>query len=129
MLTKSGIKLLDFGLVKRKAPGESTDLSVMPTRTDVTAKGAILGTLQYMAPEQLEGKEADARTDIFGFGAVLYEMVTGKRAFSGTSQASLIAAILKEEPVPIAEVQPMSPPALLLVRAYHQEGAGAERVI
>ena len=78
----------------------------------MTEEGTILGTFQYMAPEQLEGKEADARTDIFAFGAVLYEMATGTKAFSGTSQASLISSILRDEPPPIAPLQPTSPPAL-----------------
>src|SRR5262249_11496427 len=78
----------------------------------LTAEGTILGTFQYMAPEQLEGREADSRTDIFAFGAVLYEMATGRKAFSGRSQASLIGAILKDEPAPISTVQAMAPPAL-----------------
>ena len=116
MLTKSGVKLLDFGLAKLRQ-GESqplaSRLSALATQgTPLTAEGTILGTLQYMAPEQLEGREADARTDIFAFGAVLYEMATGRRAFAGKSQASLIAAILEHEPEPISGVQPMTPPAL-----------------
>ena len=78
----------------------------------LTGRGTILGTLQYMAPEQLEGQPADARTDIFAFGAVLYEMLTGRRAFEGTSQASVISAILSSDPPPIAVLQPLSPPAL-----------------
>ena len=79
-------------------------LSMLPTTPpSLTAQGTILGTFQYMAPEQLEGKEADARTDIFAFGAVLYEMVTGKKAFEGKSQASLIAAICRREPPPISD--------------------------
>ena len=93
MITKSGTKLLDFGLAKLKGDaGAVSPLSQMPTQdaSALTAEGTILGTLQYMAPEQLEGKEADARTDIFAFGAVVYEMVTGKKAFEGASQASLI---------------------------------------
>src|SRR6266849_3923141 len=115
MLTKSGTKLLDFGLAKLKqevAPA-NVQLSQLPTASDpLTAKGTIVGTLQYMAPEQLEGKEVDARTDIFAFGAVVYEMATGKRAFEGKSQASLIAAILEREPLPMSSLQPMTPPAL-----------------
>jgi serine/threonine protein kinase/Tol biopolymer transport system component len=114
MLTKSGTKLLDFGLAKLKqevAPA-NVHLSELPTASDpLTAQGSIVGTLQYMAPEQLEGKEVDARTDIFAFGAVLYEMATGKRAFEGKSQASLIAAILEREPPPMSSLQPMTPPA------------------
>jgi len=114
MLTKSGAKLLDFGLAKlRPGSGARTPLSELPTeKSDVTATGTILGTLQYMAPEQLEGKEADGRTDIFAFGAVVYEMATGKKAFEGKSQASLIAKILETEPAPISSLQPMAPPAL-----------------
>ena len=114
MLTKSGAKLLDFGLAKAKGPAiAGAGLSNLPTTPpDLTAHGTILGTFQYMAPEQLEGQEADARTDIFAFGAVLYEMLTGKRAFERTSEASLISAILKDDPPPIAASQPLAPPAL-----------------
>jgi Tol biopolymer transport system component len=115
MLTKTGTKLLDFGLAKLKqevAPA-NVPLSELPTAKDpLTAQGTILGTLQYMAPEQVEGKEVDARTDIFAFGAVVYEMATGKRAFEGKSQASLIAAILEREPAPMSSLQPMTPPLL-----------------
>jgi serine/threonine protein kinase len=114
MLTKSGVKLLDFGLAKVLAPAVPVEgLSSAPTfAKDLTQEGTILGTFQYMAPEQLEGKEADARTDIFAFGAVLYEMATGRTAFSGASRASLIGAILHTDPAPISSIQPMSPPAL-----------------
>ena len=113
MLTKSGVKLLDFGLAKALGPAPSASiLTALPTETPLTGKGTILGTVQYMAPEQLEGREADARTDIFALGAVLYEMATGQRAFSGASQASLIAAILHTDPSPISTLQPMSPPPL-----------------
>jgi serine/threonine-protein kinase len=115
MLTKTGTKLLDFGLAKLKqevAPA-NVQLSQLATADEpLTAKGTIVGTLQYMAPEQLEGKEVDARTDIFAVGAVVYEMATGKRAFGGKSQASLIAAILKREPPPMLSLQPMTPPVL-----------------
>jgi eukaryotic-like serine/threonine-protein kinase len=116
MLTKAGTKLLDFGLAKlgrqTEAPA-NISLSKLPTANDpVTAEGIILGTLQYMAPEQLEGKEVDARTDIFAFGVVVYEMATGKKAFEGKSQASVIGAILKDDPPPISSLQPMTPPAL-----------------
>ncbi len=114
MLTKAGAKLLDFGLAKRRAPLAGSADSALPTR-DLTAQGAIVGTLQYMAPEQLEGKEADSRADLWALGAVLYEMVTGKKAFEGKSQASLIAAILEHEPEAISVVQPLSPPLLNLV--------------
>jgi eukaryotic-like serine/threonine-protein kinase len=114
MLTKGGLKLLDFGLAKAIPPPASTSsLTALPTAAqNLTAEGMILGTFQYMAPEQLEGGEADARTDIFAFGAVLYEMATGRKAFSGTSQASTIGAILHTEPPPISTVQPMAPPVL-----------------
>src|SRR6202521_2655484 len=115
MLTKSGTKLLDFGLAKLKqeAVPANVPLSELPTANDpLTAEGAIVGTLQYMAPEQLEGKEVDARTDIFAFGVVVYEMATGKRAFEGQSQASLMVAILEREPPAMSSLQPMTPPAL-----------------
>ena len=87
-------------------------LTALPTQANLTQEGTILGTFQYMAPEQLEGRESDARTDIFAFGAVLYEMVTGKKAFAGASQASLISSILRDDPQPISQVQPMAPAAL-----------------
>src|SRR5262249_5146787 len=94
------------------APGSLTSIPTVMGSPNLTEAGTILGTFQYMAPEQLEGKEADARTDIFALGAVLYEMATGKKAFAGASQASLIAAILERAPAPIPTVQPMTPPAL-----------------
>ncbi|MFY9551436.1 MAG: serine/threonine-protein kinase, partial [Thermoanaerobaculia bacterium] len=113
MLTKDGVKLLDFGLARKSvAAGRATDLTSAPTdlkQTELTGQGAIAGTLQYMAPEQLEGKEADSRTDIFAFGAVLYEMATGRKAFQGSSQASLITAIMSSQPPPIESIQPMTP--------------------
>src|SRR5512144_919226 len=113
MLTKTGVKLLDFGLAKAVAPAsQQSSLTALPTQHALTQEGTILGTFQYMAPEQLEGREADARTDIFALGAVLYEMATGKKAFSGATQASLISSILRDEPQPISQVQPMSPAAL-----------------
>jgi Tol biopolymer transport system component len=113
-LTKAGAKLLDFGLARvTDASGIAGGLSTDPTQAKpLTEAGSLLGTFQYMAPEQLEGREADARTDVFALGSVLYEMVTGKRAFEGKSQASLIGAILKDEPPPISKVQPMTPSAL-----------------
>jgi eukaryotic-like serine/threonine-protein kinase len=118
MLTRTGVKLLDFGLAKFVAEEKIHGGAVLSgtaatlTRRPLTAEGTIVGTLPYMAPEQLEGKEADARTDIFAFGAILYEMATGKRAFEGKSQASLIAAILAAEPKPMRSLQPLAPPAL-----------------
>ncbi|MCI0602010.1 protein kinase [bacterium] len=117
MLTKSGAKLLDFGLARKEAPLiRQTGDSALPTASQpLTAEGTILGTLAYMAPEQLQGKEADARTDIFAFGALLYEMATGKRAFEGNSQVNLISAILRDEPAAISTIQHMSPPALYRV--------------
>jgi Tol biopolymer transport system component len=114
MLTKSGVKLLDFGLAKafdQEGPVESLTSAATSAR-DLTAEGAILGTLSYMAPEQLEGKKVDSRTDIFALGATLYEMATGKKAFATSSQASLITLIMSADPPPISQVQPMSPPAL-----------------
>ena len=115
MLTRSGAKLLDFGLAK--AGTESTapvdGLTSLPTEhRPLTQEGTILGTFQYMAPEQLEGQETDARSDLFGLGAVLYEMATGKRAFQGKNKTSLIAAIVSSQPPPISSVLPVSPPAL-----------------
>ena len=117
MITKSGVKLLDFGLAKAMAPPVQSAVTSLPTvlgstPNNLTQEGTILGTFQYMAPEQLEGREADGRTDIFSFGCVLYEMATGKKAFSGATQASLISSIMKDEPAPISAVAPMAPPAL-----------------
>lgn len=113
MLTKDGAKLLDFGLAKVSMTGGVVDgVSGVTMTTPLTGTGTILGTIQYMSPEQLEGKEADARSDIFAFGALLYEMATGKRAFEGSSQASLIASILKKQPRPLSQMLPMSPPML-----------------
>ena len=114
MLTKSGVKLVDFGLAKILAPaGPLEDLTSAPTAArDVTREGAILGTLAYMAPEQLEGGPADPRTDVFALGAILYEMATGRKAFSGASQASLISAILTSDPPPLTSLDPFPPAAL-----------------
>jgi Tol biopolymer transport system component len=114
ILTKPGAKLLDFGLAKLREPAGGVDAStvLLTAPQNLTAEGTIVGTVQYMAPEQLEGKEADARTDIFALGAMLYEMLTGRRAFGGKSNAALISSILAAEPPPISTVQPLTPPAL-----------------
>jgi WD40 repeat protein len=113
MLTRSGAKLLDFGLAKYHEPQTSKTASEMDTRDEsLTREGVVLGTVQYMAPEQLEGKEADKRSDIFGFGEVLYEMATGERTFKGSSSAQLLTAILSSEPPLISTIAPMAPPAL-----------------
>ena len=114
MLTRSGAKLLDFGLAKLyPAANAVTGLSVANTvSTPVTGQGIVLGTLQYMAPEQVEGQEADARSDLFAFGAVLYEMATAKKAFEGKSAASVMAAILERHPPALSTLQPLAPHAL-----------------
>jgi len=122
MLTKSGAKLMDFGLAKSAAsvpPGASSAPLLSAARTmshaspaaPLTAAGEIIGTIQYMSPEQIEGKEADARSDVFALGEVLYEMVTGARPFVGKSQISVASAILEKDPEPISAVQPLTPPA------------------
>jgi Tol biopolymer transport system component len=107
------VKLLDFGLAKLK-PGAVAAAGMSEARTiqrDLTGHGSIVGTLHYMAPEQLEGREADARSDIFALGAALYEMATGRKAFDGKSQVSVISAILEHDPTPLRTVQPLTPPA------------------
>src|SRR5712692_225814 len=119
MLTKSGAKLLDFGLAK---PASVFNIDGATQHKPLTQEGAIIGTFQYMAPEQIEGAPADARTDIFALGVVLYEMATGKKAFEGKSKASLIASILTAEPQPITTIQPMTPvPFDRLVRTCLQK--------
>ncbi len=115
MLTKSGAKLLDFGLAKLKAPAGPISMSAMAqlaTDAPGTARGIIMGTIQYMSPEQVEGKDADSRSDIWALGAVIYEMTTGARPFQGDSPASIIGSILKDEPAPIGDRQPAAPPML-----------------
>ena len=114
MISKSGIKLLDFGLAKlNDQVTRPSMLSALPTRSaPLTQEGTILGTVQYMAPEQLEGADTDARADIFAFGAVLYELVTGTKAFTGKSQASLIGAIMHSDPTSISELEKATPPTL-----------------
>ena len=113
MLTRSGVKVLDFGLAKLKPSGD-VGVNAASTMTDLplTGEGMLVGTIPYMAPEQLEGRSIDHRTDIFAFGGIVYEMATGRRAFAGESQASLIAAILDREPEPISSDQPLTPPGL-----------------
>ncbi len=111
MLTKSGPKLLDFGLARKAEEAHGHDATTVIGKA-ITTEGTLLGTLPYMAPEQLEGKPADARTDVFALGAVLYEMITGRRAFQAESQASLITKIMSEQPPPIRELQPVAPAAL-----------------
>ena len=125
MLTKTGAKLMDFGLAKAMSPGSGSGSSKAPllsaakTMTvaeasplsPLTTAGAVIGTIQYMSPEQIEGREADARSDIFALGAVLYEMTTGNRPFDGKSQISVASAILEKEPEPISAVQPLTPPS------------------
>ncbi len=114
MMTPTGAKLMDFGLAKAVGlTGASGSLTALPTMTSpLTAEGTIMGTFQYMAPEQLEGKEADVRSDVYAFGAVLWEMATGRKAFEAASHAALIAAIIEREPPALSSVQPMVPPAL-----------------
>ncbi len=113
MLIRTGAKLLDFGLAKPAAPAAGAALTAEVTRaTPLTQEGAVAGTFPYMSPEQIEAKEVDARSDIFSFGSVLYEMVTGRRAFSGKSSISVASAILEREPEPISTLRPLTPPAL-----------------
>jgi eukaryotic-like serine/threonine-protein kinase len=113
MLTATGAKLLDFGLAKAVTPlGGLLTVTGSSPMSPVTQQGAIVGTFQYMSPEQVEGKEVDGRSDIFSLGAVLYEMVTGKRAFEGKTQLSVASAILEKEPAPIRDANPVSPAAL-----------------
>ena len=114
MLTPTGAKLLDFGLAKPAMPlasGLTLTAAATPV-TPMTQEGTILGTFQYMSPEQIEGKELDGRSDIFSFGTVLYEMLTGHRAFQGKSQLSVASAILESEPAPIVSAKPLTPPSL-----------------
>jgi len=113
MLTKTGAKLLDFGLAKpTSAPAGGVTLTNVAANSPVTEQGAIVGTYQYMSPEQVEGKELDGRSDVFSFGTVLYEMLTGQRAFEGKSQFSVASAILEKEPAPISSIKPLTPRSL-----------------
>jgi serine/threonine protein kinase len=123
MLTKSGAKLMDFGLAAAKGTDREEGASSAPlsstTRTEsgpipvspLTSTGQVIGTIQYMSPERIQGKKADARSDLFTLGAVLYEMATGKRAFDGPNQISVASAILEKDPEPISSIQPLAPPA------------------
>jgi serine/threonine protein kinase len=115
MLTKGGVKLLDFGLAKlRPQGGAVSGFSMVVTQSTppITSQGSILGTLQYMAPEQIEGQEADSRTDLFAFGCVLYEVFTGEKAFDGKTPASLVSAILKDQPTPVSLSAPLTSSAV-----------------
>ena len=112
MLTPTGVKLLDFGLAKLRE-AEDTDVIAADTRTAfVTDRHVVMGTLPYMAPEQIEGHEIDARTDIFSFGVMVFEMIAGRRPFGGNTRASLMAAIVGAEPLSLADIEPATPPAL-----------------
>jgi len=128
MLTKGGAKLLDFGLAKAQAPAMAAAATfdaatAAHPASPITQQGFLVGTFQYMSPEQVQGKEADSRSDIFAFGAVLYEMATGKRAFDGKSQIGIASAILEKEPEPISSVHALAPPALehIVERALAKE--------
>jgi hypothetical protein len=114
MLTKAGAKLMDFGLAKpvQAAPASTLTQTLTTPHHPVTVEGMVVGTFQYMSPEQVEGNEADGRSDIFALGAVLYEMVTGRQAFEGKTVASTIAAVLAAHPKPVSSFQPLTPPAL-----------------
>lgn len=131
MLTRSGAKLMDFGLARATGLAGGPTGTGMPTTmlhsptvaAPLTGEGAIIGTFQYMSPEQLEGGEADARSDLWALGCVLYEMATGARAFDGPSQASLIASVMRGQPRPITELRPMAPHALesIVVRCLQKD--------
>ena len=119
LLTRQGIKLLDFGLAKLNplAGGNGSSATIaqsgeLATVAALTGAHVVVGTPQYMAPEQIEGKDVDARSDIFAFGCVLYELLTGHRAFEGKSASSIMASVLATNPKPIAELVPLTPPAL-----------------
>jgi Tol biopolymer transport system component len=117
MLTKSGAKLMDFGLAKPQglaasAPTFSGAATITSPASPITGEGAIVGTVQYMSPEQIQGREADTRSDLFAFGVTLYEMVSGKRAFDGKTQISIASAILERDPAPLTSLQPLTPLSL-----------------
>src|SRR5205807_1459574 len=109
MLSKTGAKLLDFGLAK---PAALVTAATANTASPLTSHGTIVGTMQYMSPEQIEGQEVDARSDVFALGSILYEMASGKPAFTGKSQVSVASAILEREPEPITTIRPMTPAVL-----------------
>jgi serine/threonine protein kinase len=116
LLTRSGVKVLDFGLAKvEHAPAVDSRSRAETQALDLTKEGSVLGTVPYMSPEQIEGHDADARSDIFAFGVVLYELIAGKRPFNGNTQASVVASILKEEPRPLVEIHPRTPSGLAAV--------------
>jgi serine/threonine protein kinase len=125
MLTKAGAKILDFGLAKARKSGpiSMSGMTRLSSRVPETAQGMILGTVQYMAPEQVEGKDADARSDIWALGAVIYEMTTGTRPFQGSTPASVIGAILKDDPRPVSSFQPLTPAMLdrLVARCFEKD--------
>jgi serine/threonine protein kinase len=119
MLAKSGAKLMDFGLAKplgfaasASIPAFSAAATMTSPASPLTKAGTVVGTVQYMSPEQIQGREADARSDLFAFGATLYEMLSGKRAFEGKSQLSVAGAILERDPAPLSTLQPLIPPSL-----------------
>ena len=112
MLTREGVKLLDFGLAKLRQTETDEIAEATTTNLQVTAEGEIVGTVSYSSPEQLEGRKVDGRTDLFAFGAVLYEMITGRKPFAGESRASVIAAILTSDPSPMSTLKPLTPPTL-----------------
>jgi eukaryotic-like serine/threonine-protein kinase len=126
MLTRGGAKLMDFGLAKSAGAGvpagagtssapllsAAQTMSKASPFSPLTTAGAMIGTIQCMSPEQIQGKEADARSELFALGAVLYEMITGARPFGGKSQISVASAILENEPEPISVLEPLTPPAL-----------------
>lgn len=111
MLTKTGVRLLDFGLARLDAPG-GAPIDQVATRSVLTQVGTVMGTLPYMSPEQLHGKQVDARSDIWAFGCVLYEMLAGRAPFAGESDAALMGSILRSEPEPLSKIRPDAPPAL-----------------
>ena len=123
LVTKAGVKLVDFGLAK-VSPAPAT--GIVTDTLQLTDAGIVIGTLAYMSPEQVEGKEADSRSDIISFGVVLYETLAGRRAFSASTQAGLMAAILKEEPRPLPSLQP-SDPARTRPHREQVSGEGSRR--